>query len=403
MASLSSTLGLRAASSALLDTATNHAPAYLCFHFIFAYAVLSSRPLKQWYGLDHNESPRYDLLKYGDAAVASGTITQAQLEMMRRAEAASANAVENYTFFVAAMSFATLAGLERDVINKAGLVYTIARVAYAAAYILIGHPLWCQVRGFTWWWVKKLGSGNNAETHHFREYRNGRYIRRLAVKIATNDDTARDIRNELSTLQNFESAWHVNSTVAPTGSIDEASLPQLVVAIEYCDNGTVQQLMQRLRRAGIQLPNRMLWAMFLCLGRYTPWEDVLDQVNIPALGRRVQVKLHPELRKDYIDKDLMDLLVRCQATNEQDRPLLEELQKTVEDAVARPASYYSNIPGIDPSKETDEAITGIIQNYVLNETSYFWPSDIPLPDAPDTPIALTPLNVPLPASPISPL
>lgn len=142
----------------------------------------------------------------------------------------------------------------------------------------------------------------------------------------------------------------------------------------------------------------------LIVGRFTPWEDVLDEVDIPALGRRAQVKLHPGLRgTDYIDKDLMDLLVRCQATNDQDRPLLAELQQTVEDAVARPASYYSNIPGIDPSKETDEAITGLIQNYVLNETSSFWPADIPLPDVPDTPIALNPLNVPLPMSPMSPI
>lgn len=151
MASPSSTLGLRAASSALLDTANNHAPAYLCFHFIFAYGVLSSRALKRWYGLDHNESPRYDLAKYGDAAVASGKITQKQLDMMRRTESASANAVENYAFFVAAVSFATFAGVERDAVNKAGLVYTLARVAYGAVYVLVDHPQWSRVRGLNWW------------------------------------------------------------------------------------------------------------------------------------------------------------------------------------------------------------------------------------------------------------
>lgn len=100
MASSTSTLGLRAALPFLStphnpNPNQNHAPAYLAFHFVFAYGVLSSRTLKQWYGLDHNASPRYDLIQYGDAAVASGQITRSQLEMLRRTESASANAVEN--------------------------------------------------------------------------------------------------------------------------------------------------------------------------------------------------------------------------------------------------------------------------------------------------------------------
>ncbi|EMR71870.1 hypothetical protein UCREL1_1087 [Eutypa lata UCREL1] len=96
MASSTSTLGLRAALPFLSTPHNqNHAPAYLAFHFLFAYGVLSSRTLKQWYGLDHNASPRYDLIQYGDAAVASGQITRSQLEMLRRTESASANAVEN--------------------------------------------------------------------------------------------------------------------------------------------------------------------------------------------------------------------------------------------------------------------------------------------------------------------
>jgi uncharacterized MAPEG superfamily protein len=149
MASLGTTLGLRAASSA--SNMPNHAPTFLCFHFIFAYGVLSSRTLKQWYGIDHNESPRYDLAKYGDAAVKSGKITQKQLDMLRRNESAHANAVENYAFFVGAISFATFAGVEREYVNRAGLLYTVARVAYGFVYILIDHPLWSQIRGITWW------------------------------------------------------------------------------------------------------------------------------------------------------------------------------------------------------------------------------------------------------------
>jgi uncharacterized MAPEG superfamily protein len=125
MASLGTALGLRATSAAAGCSIPNHAPALLAFHFIFAYGVLSSRTLKQWWGLDHNESPRYDLLKYGEEAVASGRITRKQLEMLRRHESAHANAVENYAFFASAVAFATFAGVDRRVVNRAGLVYTL--------------------------------------------------------------------------------------------------------------------------------------------------------------------------------------------------------------------------------------------------------------------------------------
>jgi uncharacterized MAPEG superfamily protein len=149
MAPLGIALGLRATSSGTLIP--NYAPAFLSFHFLWAYGILSSRTLKQWYGIDHNESPRYDLDKYGNDAVRSGKITQKQLDMLRRNESAHANAVENYAFFAAAIGFASLAGVDRRLINRAGLTYTLARVAYGFVYILIEDRLWSQLRGITWW------------------------------------------------------------------------------------------------------------------------------------------------------------------------------------------------------------------------------------------------------------
>ncbi|KAH8884073.1 hypothetical protein GQ53DRAFT_752395 [Thozetella sp. PMI_491] len=142
MASSAATLGL---------STTNYAPAFLGFHFIFAYGVLSSRTLKQYYGLDHNESPREDLAKYGDAAVKSGKITQKQLNMLRRNESAHANAVENYAFFASALCMAVFSGVDVKFVNRAGLVYTAARIAYGFVYILIEHRTWSQLRGITWW------------------------------------------------------------------------------------------------------------------------------------------------------------------------------------------------------------------------------------------------------------
>lgn len=154
MPPLLTTLGLHTTTP--IPPIPNYAPAFLSFHFIWAYGVLSSRTLKQWYGIDHNESPRYDLDKYGADAVASGKITQKQLDMLRRNEAAHANAVENYALFVGAVGFASLAGVDRRLINRAGAVYTVARVAYGFLYILVEDRLWSQMRGVTWW----IGNGS---------------------------------------------------------------------------------------------------------------------------------------------------------------------------------------------------------------------------------------------------
>ncbi|KAF8848212.1 hypothetical protein BDZ45DRAFT_681366 [Acephala macrosclerotiorum] len=149
MASLATTLGLRAPSLHNL-TIPNYAPAFVSFHFIFAYCVLAPRHFKQIWGIDHNVSPREDLAKYGDTAVKSGKITQKRLEMKRN-EYAHANAIENYILFVGAISFATFVGVERELVNRAGLVYTIARVAYGFIYIFVDQPVWSLLRSTAWW------------------------------------------------------------------------------------------------------------------------------------------------------------------------------------------------------------------------------------------------------------
>jgi len=149
MSSILTTLGLRASSPVFPPPVLTHY--YITFHFIFAYGVLSSRTWKQYYGIDHNVSPREDLTKYGQRAVESGKITQAQLNQMKRVEAASANSVEHFTLFVGSMIWAHVAGLKPEVINAAGLWYTLARVAYAAVYIFVDRVRLSQLRGILWW------------------------------------------------------------------------------------------------------------------------------------------------------------------------------------------------------------------------------------------------------------
>lgn len=149
MASLANMLGLHSAWSS--NSTPNYAPAFLGFHFVWVYCALASRTMKQIYGLDHNVSPRRDLAKYGDAAVKSGKITQRQLDMMHRCEAAQANATENFILFASAIGFATFSGVDRDAINRAGMIYTIGRVAHSVAYIAFDTPALSLVRSVAWW------------------------------------------------------------------------------------------------------------------------------------------------------------------------------------------------------------------------------------------------------------
>lgn len=59
-------------------------------------------------GIDHNASPREDLTKYGETAVQAGKIDRTTLNRLKRQEAAHANAVEGFPFFVGASTFLSL-------------------------------------------------------------------------------------------------------------------------------------------------------------------------------------------------------------------------------------------------------------------------------------------------------
>lgn len=136
----------------LTPTSPTHAPHYLTFHFLFAYALLSSRPWKVAYKIDHNISPRDDLLKYGPLAVQKGRLTQSQLDQIRRVENCHANSTENFPLFVAAVLLAHVAGVENLVVNRLGLAYTVARVCYAVAYIFNEKSRsMALLRGVCWW------------------------------------------------------------------------------------------------------------------------------------------------------------------------------------------------------------------------------------------------------------
>jgi hypothetical protein len=85
--------------------------AFLGWNWFYAYGLLSSRTIKQFYGLDHNANPRQDLKKYAEASIKEGKLTQKQVEQIQRFESASANSVEGYTFIVGSGKVPTPRGI----------------------------------------------------------------------------------------------------------------------------------------------------------------------------------------------------------------------------------------------------------------------------------------------------
>lgn len=162
---LSILAGLQGATS--LQPPPSYAAFYLCFHFIFAYTLTSSRLWKLYYRLDHQISPRQDLDKYGARAVSSGKISQKTLDQIRRVEGAHANSMEHFAFFAAAIIWAHVAGVETGVVNARALAYTIYRISYYLAYVMVTDLRVSYLRGVAWWassivCMRLIWSGGNS-------------------------------------------------------------------------------------------------------------------------------------------------------------------------------------------------------------------------------------------------
>ncbi|KAI1125806.1 hypothetical protein F5Y10DRAFT_294304 [Nemania abortiva] len=151
---LSSGLGLRAASSGGLTP--NYAPAYVGFHFFWAYCALAPCHFKQLWGINHQSLPREDVAKYGEDAVKSNRITPGRLNMLKRNEAEHANSIENYTLLEGSMGFATMAGVNPQIINRAGLIYAVAPVGCGIYYLLVEDDTVALFRTVFWW----VGNGS---------------------------------------------------------------------------------------------------------------------------------------------------------------------------------------------------------------------------------------------------
>ena len=161
-------LGLQAPTD---QQPANYAPTFTLANWLYAYCTLSPRFAKMAVGLDHNLSPREDLSKYGDAAVQAGKLSRRRLEQIRRMQSAHENSVEGFTLFVAcgtsmwkllvrklsctltesSVLFATYSGVPNPTINAICVWYTLSRLFYGAAYILIESERLSLIRTLFWW------------------------------------------------------------------------------------------------------------------------------------------------------------------------------------------------------------------------------------------------------------
>ncbi|KIX04780.1 uncharacterized protein Z518_05651 [Rhinocladiella mackenziei CBS 650.93] len=148
MSSIATTLGLHANG---LTPVPCQAPYHAIFNFMFAYVFLSSRLLKNSYGIDHNVNPREDITRFGEKAVHDGKITRQQLNMLKRNEAAHANAMEHFPVFIGSTLFAIVSQVPNVTINRVCTIYSAARVVYAMAYLSVENVRFSYIRSLAWW------------------------------------------------------------------------------------------------------------------------------------------------------------------------------------------------------------------------------------------------------------
>ncbi|OAA61415.1 Membrane-associated, eicosanoid/glutathione metabolism (MAPEG) protein [Cordyceps fumosorosea ARSEF 2679] len=129
---------------------------YLIANILLSHTFSSARVLKMRFGLDNHISPRADLERFGPRAVLEGRLSQAQLDMLKRNEAAHGNSMDHLPVFAAALILAKVAGLPAADINYVGLTYTLTRIAYVGNYLVSSSLLGASLRPVLWWTANLL-------------------------------------------------------------------------------------------------------------------------------------------------------------------------------------------------------------------------------------------------------
>ena len=117
--------------------------ARLCLHIVaLAQKHLRDRPQHQ---------PARRRRRFGEKAVQDGKITRKQLDMLKRNEAAHANAIEHFPMFIGSALFAVVSKVPNETINRACTVYSLARVVHGIAYLVTDTVKFSYIRSLAWW------------------------------------------------------------------------------------------------------------------------------------------------------------------------------------------------------------------------------------------------------------
>ncbi|RYO98409.1 hypothetical protein DL763_002248 [Monosporascus cannonballus] len=117
-----------------------------------------------------------------------------------------------------------------------------------------------------------LGQGRNGVACVVREREDGQFRRRIVVKRPTAKDPfiADKVRKELQILK----SW----MISPPGNDDPSELiGQLfegpILITEHLDSGSLKRFINRALKVDYQIPNRVLWRIFLCPLAFPPGDE----------------------------------------------------------------------------------------------------------------------------------
>lgn len=123
----------------------------MAWNFLWSFGIIQPRFLKIYYNIDRNVMPGDDIAELGPEAVKSGKLTQSQLDLVKRNNAAHENSVTHFPAFVGAILWGSFAGLSPVELNASALAYTLVRLGYTAAYLGIQMEKLSSLRTVFWW------------------------------------------------------------------------------------------------------------------------------------------------------------------------------------------------------------------------------------------------------------
>ncbi|KAI0185246.1 kinase-like domain-containing protein [Xylaria flabelliformis] len=134
-----------------------------------------------------------------------------------------------------------------------------------------------------------IGSGVFGVACSVIEKRRAKPQRRLVVKRANAEDAEGELEHEIITMSRLNGSAHIAMVLAARYDDENVQrpgvfkrlvskiirrknnmlvgLPGPTLVLEHLENGTVDNLLNKLRQRNKSLPNRVLWSFFLCLVR----------------------------------------------------------------------------------------------------------------------------------------